>query len=177
MVVAPCGGHPRISVRGEGCPPLAPQPLAFGPLFLPTARAFSSLPLSRGWTAPPPWLPFSIWKPKSLLQLGTVSFLCMLLAWWEDQNGDSNRLYEELAPGHVLCHCWFSVRELSKQVSRIRLSAPGPPLHSPLRLSTETAFRLINCNNSLWTFVFWKPHCQRRIIRSVVKAPNKFLIR
>lgn len=46
-------------------PPLPPesQRIQF-PAFVPGGR-----------TAPPPWLPFPLWKPKSLLQLGNWEFL------------------------------------------------------------------------------------------------------
>lgn len=162
----------------KSCPPSAPHPW----LLAPSASQLPahSIPcLCPGQdTAPPPWLPFPIWEPKSLLQLGNCEFLVMLLAWWEDQNGTSNRLLcAELAGVHVLRHCLGSVRELQRQVSRMRLSAGGAPFLSPFRLSQQKLlFAWLTVTNCLWSFVFWKPHCQRRIIMSVVKAPNKFLL-
>lgn len=79
-------GHRRMSIQGKATLP-QPSPLAFDPPCLLTASAFNSLPLSKGQDrARPLWLPFSLWKPKSLLQLENCEFLVHaagLVGIWE----------------------------------------------------------------------------------------------
>lgn len=96
----------------EKLPSFGPSLLASGPFCLPSANAFSLLPLSRGragtTSLAPLFLasthPFGSRRHSS--NWGILSFLSEPLACWEDQNGDSSHwLCEELAGVHVLCHC------------------------------------------------------------------------
>lgn len=137
-----CGPSEKTRQRRER-PCVGPSPLAFGPLCLPRASAFSSLPLCLG--AGQHHLlgfPFPFGSQSHSSNWGTGSFLCMLPSRWGDQNGDSNRSSEELAGAHVLCHCSLAVRELQKQVSRIRFSAPGPLSFFHLDFLNRSCFSL-----------------------------------
>lgn len=66
------GGYPSK----EKPLPLGPSPLALGPPLPPNCQCIQlpALVQAQG-TAPPPWLPFPIWKPKSPLQLGSCESL------------------------------------------------------------------------------------------------------
>lgn len=101
-VAARPAGRRRIRIRPRGKPPsLGPSPLAFGPLCLPTASTFNSLPLSGGRTAPPPWLPFPVGEPKSLLQLGNCELLVRAAGAVADQTG----ILTACVKGWQLCLC------------------------------------------------------------------------
>lgn len=130
------------SRRGQAAPP---QPLTLG--FLPPLPPhrqriqFPAFVQAQDTAAPPPWLRFRIWKPKSLLQLGRalcVSCACPWLVGKIRTGGDSDRpLSGELARVHVLWCCWLSVSKLHKQVSGIRSIALGPRFLFPCRLPQQ----------------------------------------
>lgn len=75
VAAAPHAGHWRRPVRGESGPASAPHPWLLAPSA--SREPAHSVPClcAGGRTAPPPWLPFPLWKPKSLLQLGNWEFL------------------------------------------------------------------------------------------------------
>lgn len=141
VVAAPHVGYWRISVSGESCPASAPHPWLWAPSASPVpcrvqCIQFPAFVLGAGQHHLLGF-PFPFGSQSHSSNWGTGSFLCAPPAWWEDQNVDSNRLCEELARVHVPGHCLLAVRELQKQVSRIRFSAPGPPFLSPFRLSQQ----------------------------------------
>lgn len=102
------GCWPRQDIRPrKSCSiPLPPHPWLVAPPSS-SCQGLSFLPLYTGQEGlPPPWLPFSIRKPKSLLQQGAAHFVCLQVAQWEDQKGNGRCLLcAELARERVLGHC------------------------------------------------------------------------
>lgn len=91
--------------------------------------------------------------------------------------GTGSALVWGVGKGASAVPLFVSARELQKQMSGIRFSALGPPFLSPFRLSTEAAFRLINCNKlSLEFCVLEICTSKGESLMFVAKASNKFLL-
>lgn len=83
--------------------------------------------------APPPWLPFPLWKLESLVQLGNGEVLVQAPARWECQKGNPAAGCGELAA----CMCCASVIRKGAAATSVSslVQCARTPFLSPLRLS------------------------------------------
>lgn len=122
---APSAAAPPPSALGVGCSASQPPvPALSVPCLCPRGRTGHHLPASP--------FPFGSLSPSS-----TSGTACP----WRSGAGNCS-LCEELAEVRVCNHCWVSVRELKKQVSRIRFSAVGPLFFLLLDFLDRSCFAL-----------------------------------
>lgn len=148
---------------------LCPLTLGWWPRSLPAAKGFSSMPLSMGQEgAPPPWLPVSVWKPKSLL----------------GSDGACKCLSGKIRKGIVPARCVVSwqrgvypavviVGELRKQRLQSHPMLQDPALH---RLSEDAASLLINRCHLLSGVSYSGNHAAPKRITVDVKESSTFYL-